>query len=378
MLVYYLPALTHRKPQSYRKEFMELIINQSDPYAEKIKTFVYSQFTTTCCKEKEILLDLVSKEILGSGQSRYGPLPNPESVVEIRRVISHWIEQERPIPILIPWGSEKPNGTAIDVAELCAFRTLECLNNRVKQFYPPGMVINIKMEDVSAPHLFYDRMEQARKDAALYVGGFTTLVDVLDFKFINVVLESSIVTEDRYNQLADEILPVMEMYLRGNHPALYLGQLASWGWTGAIEQSTKDFYLKQYAKLYPTKGPDEHIHILARYFTGGLVRRNLGLYGFDASWNNMFLELSFHGMTPGLPKHRAQRRIHYRTIPCGITKQHNAPWRVKGYLLINKDSEALPKLCCFSDSSKEFNPFEITLTNGVKLVQLQADYIVEA
>jgi hypothetical protein len=90
----------------------------------------------------------------------------------------------------------------------------------------------------------------------------------------------------------------------------------------------------------------------------------------------MFLELSFHGITPGLPKDRAQRRVHYRTIPCNITKLHNAPWRAKGYLLIGEDGQALPKLGCFGDATKEYNPLEIIMRSGPKTVKLQADYLV--
>jgi hypothetical protein len=218
---------------------MELIFSNADPYAEKIKEFVFTQFSANCCKEKDVQLDLITKEILGTGQTRYGPMPNPESVVEIRRVISFWMERQKPIPFLIPWGSEKPNGSGIDVAELCSFKMLECLNNRVKQFYEPGLVMNIKMEDVSAPHLFYDRMEQARKDVKLYTTGFITLLEILRLEFINIVLESHIVDEKTYNDKADEYLPYMEMYLRGHES--YLENLTSLGWKGPIEQETKDF-----------------------------------------------------------------------------------------------------------------------------------------
>jgi hypothetical protein len=129
--------------------------------------------------------------------------------------------------------------------------------------------------------------------------------------------------------------------------------------------------------LYPAKSTSEHIHILARYFTGGLVRRNLGLYGINPDWNNDFLEISFHGVTPGLPKNRASRRIHLRTVPCSLSKQHHAPWRSKGYLLITNNSLAIPKLCCFNDQPADMHTLNIHFGNDDEAVLIHSDYIIE-
>ena len=129
---------------------MEFITNPEDPYTGLITQFLVREFPGVITPNSSVLLDVLTDAIVGSKQVRYGPRPNPESLVAIRKVISLSLTSGQPIPFLIPWGSRKPKlGANIDVAEISALKTLVCLNNRVKAHYEPGVQMNVRLEDTS-------------------------------------------------------------------------------------------------------------------------------------------------------------------------------------------------------------------------------------
>lgn len=355
----------------------DITTNYQDPFAETITTFIKSEFPVLVKPHDHATLDLLTDAIIASNKVRFGPKPAPESLVAIREVISHWTAKNQPIPFLIGWGSEKPEdskGAGVDLAELFALKTLICLNARVQSYYPPGVAFNIRVEDVSAPHLFYDRMEQARIDAARYTTGFVTLAKVIGVSnFVNVLPESSMVSEGAFNIKADAILPSMEAHVLDPDDANVRENLLGYGWKTPLERSTIGFWLERYAKLYPNKTPEQQAHILARYFAGALARVSLGITGVSKDWAGKFIELSFVQATPGIGASRALRRVYYRTMPSDITSNHMPAWRAKGYLRIGEETSA--GLTSFSNTELKLNPNTITLTNGTDSQVVQADYV---
>lgn len=350
--------------------------NRAEPYAEVISTYIKREFPVLVKQGDSALLDLLTDAIVGSGQVRFGPRPSPESLVAIREVISHWVGRNEPIPFLSGWGSEKPNGTGIDIAELFALKTINCLNSRVRSYYAPGLVFNIRVEDASAPHLFFDHMEQARREAALYTNGFVNLAKVIGVdSFIRVLPESTMIEESTFNACADEILPIMEKHVANPEDAAIRQHLLPYGWRVPLASDTIGYYTDRYAKLYPDKTQAEQLHLLARYFAGALSRHRLGITGVDKSWQGKFLELSFVQPTPGIGADRSLRRLYYRTMPCSVTSNHVPAWRAKGYLKIN--GEVVANIASFNClEGMEFNPNVITLTDGNITQAVQADYVV--
>ncbi len=102
----------------------DIKIKQFDPYSESIKQFVMQQFPFNFNKTDGEILELVFNEIMATKKTRLGAKPSPEVQVNIREVIRHYMEEGKPIPFMIPWGSEKPNGTSVDIAELSALKTI--------------------------------------------------------------------------------------------------------------------------------------------------------------------------------------------------------------------------------------------------------------
>jgi hypothetical protein len=349
--------------------------NQVEPYAESIALFIKQEFPVLTKHNDSQMLDLLTEAIVASGQVRLGPKPSPESLVAIREVITHWTSRQMPIPFLVPWGSEKPDGSGIDVAELFAFKTLNCLQHRVTEHYSPGVEFRIRVEDASAPHLFFERMDEARNEAAHYTAGFVNLARTVGLDtFIKVTPETSMISEDTFNRKADEILPAMVEHVSDPMNEVVRGHLAKFGWKAPLDNDTIGYYRERYAKLYPDKDGDYRTHMLARYFAGALSRHALGITGAKKEWEGKFLELSFAPPTPGISASRALRRLYYRTMPCSITSNHIPAWRAKGFLKINGHVTAA--LTSFNNPDLAFNPNTITLTDGSNTQEVQADYVI--
>ena len=353
----------------------KLRVCRSNPYADLIERFVIREFPSAIKSTKCAILELVTDAIVASGQIRYGPVPSPESLVAMREVIRHYVGQSLPIPFVSPWGSEKPDGTGVDVAELGAIKTLCCLNARVKAVYPPGVEFSLRVEDLCAPHLFFERMDEARREAKLYTDGLIALVKVLGVNsFITVSPDSLISDEPTFNALADYILPAMEYHLKDINSPKPIAELKALGWDKPVAQETIDHYLAGYEKLYPDRDMKFKIHVLARYFASSLARKKMGMTGVLPRWKGKYLDLYFGKTPPGLEPTRYLRRIHYRTLPCSITTNHMAPWRAKGYLRIGDNKVTAALASCREDIA--LNKFQITLENNGLQQAVQTDYIV--
>lgn len=352
---------------------LNITCDHLDPYADSIATFIKREFPVLA--KTGDMLDLLTDAIIASGQVRFGPKPSPESLVAIREIITLWTSKKQPIPFLIGWGSEKPDGSGIDIAEVMAMKTLSCLQHRVQQYYTPGVQFAIRVEDASAPHLFFDRQEQARIDASRYTSGFLNLAKVLGISdFVKIIPESSMISEETFNRMADEVLPAMEAHVNDPMNNRHREVLFDYGWKIPLSQETIGYYLDRYQKLYPELNQTQRNHLLARYFAGALSRHTLGITGANKAWDGKFLELSFVAPTPGIGVSRAMRRIYYRTMPCNITTNHMPAWRAKGYLKIN--GEVTSSLTSFHNKEFTFNPHVITLEDGELKQDVQADYIV--
>ena len=353
---------------------LNISCDQTEPYAESIALFIKREFPVLVKHDDSQMLELLTDAIIASGQVRLGPKPSPESLVAIREIITHWTAKGEPIPFLVPWGSEKPDGSGIDIAELMAMKTLNCLQHRVTEFYKPGVQFRIRVEDASAPHLFFDRQEQARAEAAHYTAGFVNLARTIGVDaFVKVTPESSMISEDTFNRKADEVLPVMEGHVNDPMNELYRATLFNHGWKVPLSMDTIGYYTDRYAKLYPDKTDKEQKHLLARYFSGALARHALGITGACKEWGGKFIELSFTQPTPGIGTNRALRRIYYRTMPCSITSNHMPAWRAKGFLKIN--GEVTASLTNFNNPLP-FNHNTVTLSDGDNTQEVQADYVV--
>src|SRR5436190_389180 len=348
----------------------------TDPYFRLIAQSIAREFPTNFHGHAIDVVEVLTAEILGTKQQRHGPRPSPESLVAIRNVIRNNVREERPIPFLVPWGSLKPNWTSIDLAELWALKMLQCLRGRVAAHYPPGVVFNLRVEDASAPNIFFDKQEQTRIASNIYSDDFEQLIKVLELhEMIVPVRETSIVTETFFTAEAEHILPFMLSYLSlPDEAGTAFTRLQELGWRGTIPPLMKQFYLELYVRLYPDDTDDQKLYRLARYLSGSLARKRLGMSGVPQRWDLGHIELSFMPIVPGTEQFFG-RRVYYRTLPSAITRNHIPPWRAKGFVVITGEDEVRQRLASFNEP-QEYNPNTVTLVNGDKEVTVQADYIV--
>lgn len=312
------------------------------PFATPICQFIASQFPRGQFTPKGQIIDLLTEEFLGTKQNRYGPRPSPESIVKIRDTLRHYVAEHRPIPIAVPWGSEKPDGSSIDIAELMALRQLADLHARIQAHYVPGVQINVRIEDASASHLFHWRPEDAAREAARYTADMKGLVQVLGLP-INLRPESDKISWKEFSAEADLRLTDFERALMLEETRIIEEK---WGWRGGFNSAMVDYYINSYKKLYPNNTHSDNMKLLARYFAGASTRSALGLRGDDPEWEGNYLELSFVAPIPGTDE-RFMKRVHYRTLPLVYTSNHIPPWRAKGYLQITNDDQITPKLGVF-------------------------------
>lgn len=355
----------------------------NDLYADQIKQFVYREFPAGAATHKGERLDMVTDVLVGTGKTRLGPKPSPENLVSIRQVLSEYMDKTMPIPVMVPWGSEKPvAGEGVDIAELAGLKTLACLNDRVKAVYSPGLEMNIRVEDASAPYLFSERFDEAWADARNYTHDLMVMIRVLGLTgSIKAMPESNKIGPVGFAEEAEKYRPAMEEYLlriwnsEGAYEEAPGEELVSAGWKGVIRQETFIHFLDTYSKVYPGNSAEQNIYIMAKYYASSLARAELGLRGDIPQWHGRFLDLSFMAPTPGVPRDFFPRRLYYRTIPGGFTNNHIAPWRAKGYLRIIGEG-AIPSIASWREPL-ELNRNEIVLDGKTDKVIVRADYVVE-
>jgi hypothetical protein len=349
---------------------LKLSANSDDPYLGTILQMMELEFPGAVNGDKKVMFEAVVSELIGTKQQRYGPMPDPEGLVEIRAVVRKAMDAGAPIPILIPWGASKQGEGSVDIADVMALKQLECLERRVCAHYKPGVDIRIRLENLTDESMFgddwipktdlYVRDFQKLHKTLMFGGGSAIwredfLMNSSDFRRA-VATYSPIILEAMNRSSA-----VRGDWIRGHIPE----------WHGNLDDEILDFYLNAYDRFYPKETTTEKMIRLSKYFGGAITRFILGGTGADKTWGKDYLTLSF----TGIPWGKNGKRIFYRTIPSRYTNQHRAPWIGKGYVRI-KGREATPAIAGWNGDGLPFNPMFITFNWGGDSVEVAADYVV--
>lgn len=358
------------------------MLGNENPFVDSVENFFTTEFPGANLESKGSLLDAITAAFLATNQIRYGPVPNPESLVAIREVIRLCIEAGKPIPVLTPFGSRKARlGEPLDVAEVMALKQLSCLQRRVTKFYQPGLTLIVRLEDASGHYLFVDDGEKSRRDTTSYCETFQRLVRILGFGFINPVLESSLFDEKEYVSLCDSIVPRLLAYITetdvcglGNYLMFESWKaLSALGWHGCIPEEQRSYYRNRYRAIYPGIGDRDTNMKLARYFAGSWARIQMNGTGALKEWGNDYIRVTFVSPIPGAPIGLTSKNIYYRTIPMKFAATHMPAWRAKGYLRLN--DQVVPKLANWSDEN-DYQRGSMLFENGGERAEIRADFIV--
>lgn len=357
-------------------------IPNNDLYADLIKNALMLTFPVSAATTSDQKLEGVVSELIGTHHVRLGPAPNPESLVAIRSVVRRAIENNKPIAILVPWGSKKTDNTkSIDIAEIMGLKMLYCLQQRVSQVYSPGVSINIRVEDLSGWYIFEE--ESGSVDASKrYVVDFEKLVTILGLtNFINPIRESDLSSNTDFHTCSDIIMQKILVYLEESDKNSVdtslssFKELADLGWKGEIPIAQREYYYARYSKLYNCDAHTARIK-LAKYLASCLARHKLHIRCDNPDWENDFLELTFCPPIPGAPESLVSRRLYYRTIHDKYTRDHIPPWRGKGYLRIYDDNTVSPAVTSFTNVQDYlFN--EIKISGFGESLNMIIDYVLK-
>jgi hypothetical protein len=365
----------------------------SDPYGLKIVDFLSPFIGGANLNNFKTVLNALEDALYANKDVRYGPKPEPESIVHVRSIIGAYVKENRPIPVLMPWGSIKGKfGERLDIAEISAINQLTSLIKRVKIMYPPGLQIVIRVEDTSGYQLF--ERDARREDLNLwipeYINDFKSLIQMLpDTDQITVLFESEMRGAPNFEANTITLIPVFLEYLKDSDDLLknggkedMLSKLNSWlilnqklGWQGIVSSQQRNYYYQTYRKLYEGMDEGEVQVRLATYLAQAITRRNLDMSGKQSEWNHNFIQLTFVSPIPGLPEGYDKNYVYYRTIPENCCRTHMSPWRSKGYLRIT-DNGLCPKLAVWSEQ-KHYHEHMLVVSDGEKSIEIQADYILE-
>lgn len=315
---------------------------EEDVFSGVIRKFISTEFPAVT-KKKSTLVDTLTDAFVMSNDIRFGPMPSPESLVRIRNIIRDAVDHDKPIPVLSPWGSKKPNNWySVDLAELMALRALSCLYRRINEVYEPGIELRIRLEDTTGYWIFDVEGEESILASQNYVGQFALLHRILNIPGA-LLLESSTMNTSEFSNTVPAYTDMFERYLTdtADDPNTTrdgaLGYLRELGFTGIINEEQRKFLYTRYADL-PTR---DKIHRTARYFGALFARRILHGYG-TTGWKD-YIQIYFGAPIPGTPASLSDRVISYRTVRMKFARTHIAPWRARGILEVG-NTTAVPKL----------------------------------
>jgi hypothetical protein len=313
------------------------------------------------------VVEQILQEIIGNKHIRYRSGPEQDQREAMKAIVSHWVNNDyQPIPFLCPCGSEKPrSGEMPDVSELAMIESIRNLRQRVQRWYPPGIIVHMRIEDASAPYLFKGREEEAWANADAYSASLVKLIEASRSSwFIKAKRESEHIEWAAFSLVAKTHEENMLGLIKKPHDLAAQARAHSMGWMGLLSDEMLEYYRGCYLRLYGHLSAQEVDETLARYFASSLSRYKLHITGTDSAWGRNFLGINFCAPVPGAPKMR--NIVYYRTIPASVSSMHGAPWRMKGYIQRGTNT---PRLTSWNDP-QQFTPGVIDV-NGY---QLTADY----
>lgn len=328
--------------------------------------------------------DIIFNQIIGTKKTRQGGCPPTYVQDNIRAVIAGRVRDKLPIPILVPWGSVKPQGArGPDIAELMGIMHLVTIARNIKAIYSPGVDMRIRVEDIGGNWLFRDEIPDYEQRSMDYV---TTLyrmmfalvpkgiwvpkvASALRIQGVSLIPESLIINQYDHDQTARRVVGSIYYYLmrtEGLPEEEWESQesyqaLVDAGWLGNIPREMRDYYYSLYEK-YGHTGIATKAGVLSRYLAGSYARHMLRATGFPKGFPH--IQINFASMVPGANATGLRNTtVYHRTVSTDITRNHIPPWRAFGDFRYTEDGKIVPALRGYSgDVNLEAWP-KITITN---------------
>lgn len=364
-------------------------IMNEDPYGELICKYFSTHFHKAISPDSKQLLEILTSILIGDKNTRLGPVPPPEQLVVIRKTISQAIEMNQPIPILVAWGGRKTNADkGVDVAEVAALQQLMRMSDSVRAYFPAGVSINIRIEDLGADWIYRNERDDIFHVVNSYSTQFTTLVQMLCKEHdINPVRESLLMEKPAYFLMSKDYSTLLSEVIShklidANVDVKTLAafkELESRGWKGDLSMPQIHYYIERYKVLNPNLPMQDYIDMLADYFGGAKARYELNGRANPKTKLDSFISISFVPPIPDAPVSLFNNVLYYRTVPMKDGKTHIAPWRAKGYLEINENNEVKIKVTSWSnkDEIEMLQQSQIQFCEDNLAITVDTDYHVK-
>lgn len=316
-------------------------------YADIITRYFEQRFPGAFKAGKQELLEILTTLLVGTKDIRYGASPKPESLVKIRATILNALEKDLPIPVLVPWGGTKAAlGQRVDVAEVAALWQLITVDETLRRYYEPGLLIHIGIEDSGAYWLYKDTANAVPMIDA-YSADFFNLVRIVRGKSnIKPIRESTLMPigaycdlSGKYSDLIYDYLVVSQAFPAGMASSKEFKALLDIGWTGIIPFEQRSYYTDRYRAMKPGVSDQDAARMLADYLGGSKARYDLNAKADPKTEVGSYIKISFTPPIPGAPSSLFSNTLYYRTVPLTDARTHIAPWRAKGYLEITDGTD---------------------------------------
>ena len=365
---------------------MEVKVSDCE-YADVISTFISANVPNININKND-LVDIITDILVGCKDIRYGSYPNVERLFHVRRVISKAIDSGEPIEIVVPWGSIKSNMTGdIDVAELSAITQLRTVAEHITKYYKPGVIMRFRIEDLSGYYMFGDIKANAEIDryceSLVNLIGIMTPLNGYDMAMFKPILETSMPRANEFKELYESYVPLFYQYLFDTRKDEHLDttyshydsykKLLDIRWKGYISHEHREHYFQLY-KQYYNDDYYQAIARLSRYFAQALARVNLQMTGKSDSLKDV-IQINFTPPVKNAPENHFQTCLYFRTSKDARTQL--APWRSKGYLLIN-NRKVVTKITTFgnTDVTSTLIPSDILIKDTQFSVNIKSDYLL--
>lgn len=349
---------------------------EKNGYEEIIKNYLLKEIPQAIHPTDDIS-EIILSELLATREIRQGAKPSILHQANIIKDIKAAINNSTPIPILIGSGPKKTlSGESIDLAEFYVLKTLNCLNNNIKKYYPLGISVSIRLEDYTG-YVLEPKNEEA--SISKYIDDFKKLSYILGYDFINIYTEGDFVDMNTFMSMVNNYQPTFLHYLLATMEEEDVNKYkffpkALEGWKGIIPDIMRTYLIERYKRSYPNLTEYQYIEMMSRYFAATYVRH------LTKSTGNVFdtnpIQLSFIGAVPGISEDLHSNRIYYRTVPMSNTKVHLPFWRAKGYFKITENNDVRISLSNWYDLPQDLQENYINLERSNTTLSLKADYLL--
>lgn len=369
--------------RNHTKMFVKPLIETE--YDTCIRNYFHKELPNVLKSSKTELLEILSEILVGTKETRYGPVPVPEHIVVVRDVVRKSIELDAPIPMLVPFGGIKANKTSeIDIAEVAAIKRLTSMDDQIKRYYTPGLQVNIRVEDMGAVWLYGTFLEQTIVDYSKKFMDLTTIV--AEGHNIKAVSEWDIMEDlDKYFELSKMYSAMLRDYMfytEGHEQKLGTGlifeALVQKGWKGIIPFEQREYYVSRYMNLEPGITRLDALKMLADYLGGAKARYDMNGKANPISEVDGYIQINFIQPVPGVPSTMFNNSLYYRTLNMSDARTHMPAWRSKGYLKIDEKGTAVPKITNWHDAEvlSKLIPSKVRIGNDTLHVEVQSDYLL--